>query len=187
MPIRQNDAYAGIGSRETPPEILELMKQLAQHFTAAGLTLRSGGASGADSAFEFGVDLGKGPKEIFLPWKGFNSNPSLLFNIPDRAFDIAEEHHPAWVRCKEPARKLHARNAQQILGQNLDSPSKFVICWTPDGAEKSTSSKTGGTGQAIRIANAYNVPVFNLYNEGRYGDVLSFIEDKMLQYSDYFD
>lgn len=186
MPIRQNDAYAGVGSRETPPEILEQMKLLAVHFASLGLTLRSGGASGADSAFEFGCDQASGKKEIFLPWKGFNSNPSQLFTIPDQAFEIAKEHHPAWHGCKMPTRKLHSRNAQQVLGQNLDTPAKFIVCWTSDGAEKRTSSKTGGTGQAIRIASAYKVPVFNLYNEGRHEQVLEFASDMTLQYSDYF-
>jgi hypothetical protein len=34
--------------------------------------------------------------------------------------------------------------------------SKFVVCWTPGGLLK------GGTAQAMRIAHAYGIPVFNL-------------------------
>lgn len=65
---------------------------------------------------------------------------------------------------------MHARNVLQILGQRtpFTLKSKCVVCWTPDGADGSsteTSILTGGTGQAIRIAKAYGVPVFNLYNE----------------------
>ena len=34
--------------------------------------------------------------------------------------------------------------------------SKFVICWTKNG------KGTGGTGQAIRIAKGFGIPVFDL-------------------------
>jgi hypothetical protein len=37
-----------------------------------------------------------------------------------------------------------------------------VLCWTPDGAIDKTGKKTGGTGQAIRLAVAHGVPVYNL-------------------------
>lgn len=189
MPIRQNDAYAGIGSRETPDHILATMQVLGKEFAELGLTLRSGGASGADLAFEVGANqVPNAQKEIYLPWKGFNQNPSPLFTIPDGALEIAKAHHPAWHACSHAARKLHARNVLQILGQNLDAPVKFVVCWTPDGAETRTTSKTGGTGQAIRIANIYQVPVFNLNNdEMRFEELMYFAHEVLpMQYTDYF-
>lgn len=45
--------------------------------------------------------------------------------------------------------------------------SRFVICWTPDGATEAdhTGRETGGTGQAIRIANIMGIPVYNLKNK----------------------
>lgn len=49
-----------------------------------------------------------------------------------------------------------ARNTCQVLGLNLDSPVKAVICYTPGG------SGSGGTGQAIRIAQAYKIPVIDM-------------------------
>lgn len=56
-----------------------------------------------------------------------------------------------------------ARNSQQILGWGCASQeSEFVICWTQDGATKETTQRTGGTGQAIRIAIDLGIPVFNL-------------------------
>ena len=80
--------YAGIGSRETPPDILLKMVKIGCHLAKMGWTLRSGGAPGADSAFEKGCDLGGGDKQIFLPWKGFQGNSSLLYNITEQAFDL---------------------------------------------------------------------------------------------------
>lgn len=46
--------YTGIGSRETPAEILEIFEHLGAWFAKKGYTLRSGHADGADAAFENG-------------------------------------------------------------------------------------------------------------------------------------
>lgn len=172
MNIRQCDAYAGIGSRTTPQNILDQMTELATHFQCCGLTLRSGGAKGADSAFESGA----GDKKTI-----FTANS----NIPDEAFEIASQHHPAWGGLGPYVKRLHARNVMQILGENLDCKVLFVVCWTPDGAETETSVKTGGTGQAIRVANAYNIPVFNLANEGRLEQAKDLCDCQLEQYADY--
>lgn len=173
MTVRQNCAYTGIGSRSTPLEVCYQMTELAQLFAKSGWILRSGGAAGADSAFEKGASK----KEIFKPTD----------NIPELAFEIAAKHHPTWNGLKPYIKKLHARNVQQVLGKNLDSTTKFVVCWTKDGAEKETTRNTGGTGQAIRIAIAYNVPVYNLANEGRFEIVKQFCDCASMQYTDYFD
>jgi hypothetical protein len=61
-------SYAGIGSRETPADVMALMGRVAARLEVLGWTLRSGAAQGADQAFEAGVSS---KKEIFLPWKGF--------------------------------------------------------------------------------------------------------------------
>ena len=150
--------YAGIGSRETPEAICRFMAQAATHLAGLGYTLRSGGADGADKAFESGVPE-QSPKEIFLPWRGFNGNPSPLFDYTGnerKLFAIAAEHHPAWTRLEPAVKRLHARNVCQMLGYDGQTPVEFVICWTPKG------KGGGGTGQAIRIAISYGVPVYDL-------------------------
>ena len=147
------------------------MTDIADHLSKCGWTLRSGGAKGADTAFENGASK----KQIFLP----------TGEIPDEAYEIAAKHHPTWGGLPPFVRKLHARNVQQILGENLDCETKFVVCWTSDGSERTTTKETGGTGQAIRIANAYNIPVFNLFNEGRLEQVQDICDCMEMQYSDY--
>ena len=87
--------YTGIGSRETPDEILGIMADVAYNLPNYGYTLRSGAADGADSAFEMGCGWNNGEKEIYLPWEGFNNHSSKLFHISDEAFAIAEKHHPS--------------------------------------------------------------------------------------------
>ena len=144
--------YAGIGSRETPEDILKLMTKIAQKQAYYGHILRSGAADGADAAFEAGAG---NLKEIWVPWIGFNDHPST--NIPKpAAFEIAAKYHPAWNKCRIGARKLHARNVHQVLGRDLATPVQSVICWTKDAAGG------GGTGQAIRIARAHDILIHDL-------------------------
>ena len=54
--------YAGIGSTKTPKHIQEIMTEIARLLEIQRYTLRSGGATGADTAFENGVNH---RKEIF--------------------------------------------------------------------------------------------------------------------------
>lgn len=146
--------YTGVGSRETPPQILKIMAQLAAVLAADGWILRSGAADGADSAFEQGA----GSKtEIFIPWPKFNGHNSQRYPSA-RAMEIAAAIHPAWERCSQGARKLHARNIHQVLGPELNRPSDALICWTRNG------ELVGGTATAIRLAMRNNIPVYNLGN-----------------------
>ena len=57
--------YAGIGSRETPIEYLQLFTRVATYLEGNNFMLRSGGAKGADQAFEAGVTDNN--YEIYLP------------------------------------------------------------------------------------------------------------------------
>lgn len=140
---------------EQPPrKILALMEEVGCLLASLNIELHSGGADGADKAFERGCDAATGRKRIWLPWKGFNGSTSLLFNLPEKAFRIGEKFHPAWKDLSPSVRKLMARNSFQIL-PDLETPVDFVLCYTPGG------SGNGGTGQALRIAHHYNVPVFD--------------------------
>ncbi len=152
-------AFAGIGARVTPIKIGLIMHSIAGELADKGYILRSGGASGADTFFEVGCDMYRGTKEIFLPWKGFNSSSSHLYEVSKKSLEMAEAYHPAWDRLGYAAKKLMARNCCQVLGENLDSPSKFVVCYTLDG------KSSGGTGQALRIASDFKIPIYNLYDE----------------------
>lgn len=148
--------YTGIGSRETSLAIIEKMSYIAQHFANLGWILRSGGADGADLAFENGCNQVNGKKEIYLPWKGFNNSTSLLYTPSQNAFILASTIHPAWNKLSYGAKKLHARNCHQVLGKTLDMPSDLVICWTKDGKE------IGGTRTVLILAKQYNIPIVNL-------------------------
>ena len=148
--------YAGIGSRDTPLEVLETMTSLAQVLGELGYILRSGGADGADAAFYAGASK----SEIFTPWRSYNHWYDDATVVQGEDYEnYAAKFHPAWNKCSEGAKKLHARNVAIILGETGREPVDFVVCWTKDGGP------TGGTGLGIRIAQHHNIPVFNLYYE----------------------
>jgi len=148
--------YAGIGSRETPQDIQAFMAEIASFLESRKMILRSGAADGADAAFERGV---KDPnmKEIYLPWKGYNKHPSELCHVYPDAMKFASKYHPSWESISPGAQRLIARDGYQVVGLDLQKPVRFVVCWTKKGKE------AGGTGQAIRIARQFDIPVLNLY------------------------
>jgi hypothetical protein len=149
--------YAGIGSRQTPKHILNIMTSIASKLEANGFMLRSGGAIGADTAFENGIQFNSN-KEIFL-----------ADDATTDALQLAEMYHPNWDACSAYARKLHARNGMILLGANLNDPVNFVICYTADG------KATGGTGQALRLADDKNIPILNLYFDDVYQRAINFL------------
>lgn len=152
--------YTGIGSRSTPPHICTVMTSLAVFLSWRGWVLRSGGADGADTAFEEGGN----DKEIYLPWPHFNNNPSRICRVTEEAITESLKFHPTPHKLSNAVRKIMGRNLYQVVGLDFKSPSKFVVCWTPFPTEDALDPKLGigGTGQAIRIANHYCIPIYNL-------------------------
>ncbi len=162
-PAARGGCYAGIGSRRTPSEILEVCEQIARALAQLRWRLRSGHAPGADQAFERGA---QGDADIFLPWPTFEDAIAVAGRAYPQpapaAYQLASQHHPSWSGLGRGARALHARNCHQVLGWTLAQPARFAICWTPDGSLDGHGRDSGGTGQALRLCAAHNVPVFNL-------------------------
>lgn len=152
-------ADAGIGSRQTPPAVLEIMTRMAGWLAREGWHLHSGGAQGADTAFASGAPVES--RTRYLPWRNFQrlSGPDcvvLSSGQMGRCMANAAEIHPAWERCEPSARKLHARNVAILLGADTRTPVHVVVCWTPG------ARTVGGAGMGIRIAQRCHIPVFNL-------------------------
>lgn len=160
--------YTGVGGRNTPKEILEVIRDIATFLAKEGYILRSGGAEGADLSFELGADIGNRTlKEIYIPWEGFQNRNEGEGNVFIRggcpkALDIVSKVHPAWGKLSRGARALHARNVYQVLGKDLNTPSSFLICYAQ---ELGNGQVKGGTNTAVQIARQNNIQVLNLYNE----------------------
>lgn len=188
--------YTLIGSRSTPQEILDLMTKFSYKAASKGYTVRSGGADGADTCAEEGVlnfikDNNLPPEkanslmEIYLPWKDFNKRKSsdygykTLSTLPSRqeAYNIAERIHPAWERCSNGARSLHARNTMQCLGEVLIHPSRFILCYG-ESEKKGSVIPKGGTRSCCKLGEEYNVEIFNLYLQEHLKRVENWVNEK---------
>ncbi|WP_298846077.1 hypothetical protein [uncultured Salinicola sp.] len=177
---RPQAIVTGIGSRETPQSEMDLLTRIASAAEKRGMRGRSGGAGGADLAFERGF-IDPRNIDVIVPWKGFlpkgmtqrdvdaflgrprpMSGPGAPVMLPwdkrQEAEEKASHYHPAWHKCSPGAKSLHTRNIPQVVGLELDRPADLVVAWTVDG------KATGGTGQAIRMAQDIGVPVANLKN-----------------------
>ena len=165
----------GVGSSKSlTEEGSNRITEVATLMNKLGWTLRSGGANGADTAFENCFTK----KEIYLPWKGFNGNSSSFYNVSNEAFSIAKDVHPFYFKLSVGAKKLHARNCYQVLGYYLDKPSDILVCWTKDKcvSEETSSISTGGTRTAIVLADRNNVPVYNLNIDEHYIQLKKWLE-----------
>jgi len=172
-----------VGSRETPSDVLRLMRGIGQHFCDTNFRGRSGGAPGADSAFYQGASNSRKFKDIgfdvFLPnsWSfnkeefGFlKPRPSegiydatTFTDTYESATQLAERARGSFYGLGDVGIQLHIRNVFQVLGVNLrhEEFSKCVVFWA-----KPTGTKgrvEGGTNTAVQVAIQHDVPVYNLY------------------------
>jgi hypothetical protein len=145
--------YAGIGSRQTPPEVLKQMTNVAKELESKGYTLNTGvtfggNKEGADKAFDDGTTK----KNLFSPE-----------NQGARAKEqaIAKEIHPNPNALTAGALKLMARNTNQVFGDNLNTPVDFVLFYAK---ETKGIRPEGGTGQAVEMARLKGIPTINLAN-----------------------
>ena len=172
-------AYAGIGSRRTPDAVLAAMADLAETLGRAGCVLSTGGADGADRAFETGALRTDAPVTVHAPWSGYNGyrpgrepESDIDVRVPaptdtvggEPHVDLARRHHPAWERCGRGARALFARNVAILAGARGGDgealPIAAVIAHTPNGL--ATGRDAGGTGHTLRVAAELGIPAVNV-------------------------
>ena len=178
-PRPESFAYAGVGSRRTPRDVLDAMGDIAQTLGDAGAALSTGGAHGADKAFETGALRTDAPITVHTPWPGYNGyqpgrdpetdidivHPKSTQTVAGHSYaDLAREHHPHWKRCGRGARALFLRNVSILAGALDDDggtlPVRAVIAYTPNGLP--VGREAGGTGHTLRTAASLDIPCVNL-------------------------
>lgn len=139
------------------------MTEVAAKLSERSFKLRSGAAIGADTAFRKGAKY----EHIYYP-----------SDVTKESMQMAESFHGLWNSLNMFGKRLHGRNPFQVLGSDLKSPSKFLICWTSDGCicHADRTIRTGGTGTAISIASENNIQVFNLKREDHLRRILNWLE-----------
>lgn len=169
---------AGIGARGTPPKARKQITELGALCRRLGIWVRSGHAPGADYAWE------KGARErtvVYLPFPGFNDGAPLLtprvvclgqassgagdYRRPheqatERASQAIRDYHPSQGKLMGKPRLFQLRNYFQVMGAGPgDAPVGAVVYWAP---EDEAGNVEGGTGQAVRVARAAELPAWNL-------------------------
>lgn len=183
--------YTGVGSRETPAEVISVMEDAAFRLARLGFTLRSGKAGGADEAFQVGMqkyyesldnelqeEYRTRLAEIYIPWDGFASDNDKLWDLWDYPLNytdylmpdqkpvrdaLVEEIHPNFeaLKRKRGAFALHSRNVHQVLGANVLEPRPSAFCLYYAKEDKNGNPK-GGTATAVNLAKKYGVRTLNL-------------------------
>ena len=172
-------AYAGIGSRGTPDAVLAAVADLAETLGQLGCVLSTGGAAGADRAFETGALRTDAPVTVHAPWPGYNGyepgrepESDIDVRVPratdavrsEPYADLARRHHPPWERCGRGTRALFVRNVAILAGALGDDgaalPVLAVVAYTPNGLP--TGRDAGGTGHGLRIAAELGIPAVNV-------------------------
>lgn len=171
-----NKYYTGIGTREEnlPKGVQSLMVAMGKGLAKRGYILRSGAASGADTAFEVGCESGGGEAEIFLPWRGFRNrrnqskDAKIRFYVPN---DGRMEHAgnywvesgiiPHYFKMSPSSRWFHGRNYYQVTGKD-GTHSDFVLYYAPHDLN---DEPMGGTRSAVMRARDLGIPTYNLGNE----------------------
>ena len=190
-PFKIYKSYAGLGDKDTPQNIIiNIVPGIAKKLDSLGFTVRVAppprkekniegieiipneyskqALLGIDEAFtNLDIDY-----EIYLPWKNFNDIKSKLFRYDKdpvylQASMLAKQFNKSFGNLQPAVKAMLIRNVFTIFGLDLKSHIKFMICWTPDGAEspKQFTMKTGFTNSLISMASLLKVPIFNLQKD----------------------
>lgn len=162
-----NNIFTGIGSRLIDSKHINLLYKIACLLEQDDWKCRTGDASGSDSVFRDAYSTNPRNLSIYTPAQ---IQIDLCGNA-SKAKEIMYKYHPNpdAVKRNKFSECLLARDVYQVLGPSLEEPSKIVICYTQEG------KLIGGTAMAIRIANAYGIPVLNIGNPKHYNAMVDYI------------
>lgn len=166
--------YAGIGNKKTPENIINIIKIVAILLSHDKYVCATGACTGADQAFAEGTIMANGFVHLHVPWESYEigwrsklKGHIRTFVLKDddvEAYNTVAIFHPAYHKLSPSVKALHARS------YNIVKNASFMVCWTEDG------QVTGGTGQAIKIATYFHLPIYNLGNEKTFNDMLTAIK-----------
>lgn len=166
---------ACVGSRGITAQDIQFLTKIGYQLVSAGWTVHSGGAQGADQAFAVGAaealhHEAPGGLVIHLPWTSYeraaadaavrrSGGQALLDTVPftDTERALALQFHPAADRLSRGGVTLMTRNVRIICPQGPSQrPVDLVIALPGD------KPGGGGTGQALRLAAHFHIPLHDL-------------------------
>lgn len=170
--------YAAVGSREAPADICKIIYRLGKILCDKGWHGMSGEAPGCDYFFHAGAKTSKHYKHVgftaIIPWQGFESQGGLrVYARPgNNIITLAQtgwERRAYWIGIGARGTDaglgrggiaLHSRNALQVLGENMQTKVRMLICYAKPVGK--TGKVKGGTNTAVVLAIHYKIPIINL-------------------------
>lgn len=166
-----------IGATDIGNAHFSFCEELGFFVCEQGYSIRSGKVPGSDQAYQIGFEKALrdndfiSDPQIFLPWKTFERHNVFVSDRYDRfnytaeninkASEIIKDVHPVWDRLTDGQKVFHIRNVFQILGEDCETPSSFLIACAPQDKE---GLPKGGTRSAYKIALDRGIPCINIYD-----------------------
>ena len=149
--------YAGCGNGSSTQLVCEMLKRTAEVMAKNGYILRTGGTKAADESLEKGCDNAKGKKEVYLPFEGYNDNPSKLYNLENykEAENIAKKYDYNWTLSSNKVKSVITQYSYILLGRDLNTPAECLIA---------CSNGRGTCDRAINLAKNLGIPVYDVGN-----------------------
>jgi hypothetical protein len=168
--------HAFVGPRDLsgmPEEKIDEYKQQVHVTCAAGTMVRTGAAPGADQLSADSALYLEEKVSLCLPWKGYQKEwrriiprhlvEELIFDesIHKEAADSVDKYHPNPLAVKSNFATFHlmGRNYLIMVDPKTGPVGRVVaLCYLDE-----QGKPKGGTGQAIRIAEALGIPTLLIH------------------------
>lgn len=155
--------------RDFPDNIKDSLISFISKLISKGFTVRFNADD--KSIYDRIISLSNSKVEAHVPFNDFKQNRDDVEGIKSKfcwnsatTDHIAQQNFVAWDKLPKIVRILMSRNVRMLIGARNNSPAKFLITWSPDGATNATqvSTNTGNVGTYIKTADSLSVPIFNL-------------------------
>lgn len=153
--------YTAVALEGFPDALSPDMRRTASILAQKGFILRTGFDDAAWRPFMEGAKPFN--RYVYVSTKDVTqSNLSIAKEII-----IYTKDELAWMCMDQQKQSRNARNVALLLGDGISGQSKFLLCWTPNGAESAIhctglNGKTGHVGLLIITARKFGIPVINL-------------------------
>ena len=153
--------YSGIGHRNTPEKVRDMMTSIGSQLAQMGFILRSGNAIGADQAWE--EEVTRKMKEIFIINRKHSCPFGIIPKFTQEQWDFVVRHYHGgetdFIKQSEYVQQLFLRNLNILCGKHLDDKVDFVAYWHEG------EHCDGGTGHTVAMAKTLEIPCFNIWSE----------------------
>ena len=153
--------YAGVGHRNTPENVRNMMTSIGSQLAQMGFILRSGNAIGADQAWE--EEVTRKMKEIFIINRKHSCPFGIIPKFTQEQWDFVVRHYhggeTAFIKQSEYVQQLFLRNLNILCGKHLDDKVDFVAYWHEG------EHCNGGTGHTVAMAKTLEIPCFNIWSQ----------------------